>query len=164
VLHDLIESGVVPVVRLTEAFRQAANSRIITNAHRIRQGQTPEMSEADSNSDFHFVEREDSEKIAATLVKLVKERIPQRFALDPIRDVQVLCPMNRGSLGVRELNNALQQVLNPIRTGKPASSGLDGGSRAATKLSRPRTTTTRTCSMATSTDRININGCPVNTA
>jgi exodeoxyribonuclease V alpha subunit len=120
VLHDLIESGVVPVVRLTEVFRQAANSRIITNAHRIRRGQMPDMSAADPGSDFHFVEREDPQKIAATLVKLVRERIPQRFALDPIRDVQVLCPMNRGSLGVRELNTALQQVLNPARPGQAA--------------------------------------------
>jgi exodeoxyribonuclease V alpha subunit len=78
----------------------------------------PDLNAADPNSDFHFVEREDPEKIAATLVKLVQERIPQRFALDPIRDVQVLCPMNRGSLGVRELNTALQQVLNPVRTGQ----------------------------------------------
>jgi exodeoxyribonuclease V alpha subunit len=72
----------------------------------------------DPSSDFHFVERQDPEKIAATLVKLVKERIPERFALDPIRDVQVLCPMNRGSLGVRELNTALQQVLNPANPGQ----------------------------------------------
>ena len=108
VLYDLIESEIVPVVRLTEVFRQAANSRIITNAHRIRRGQMPDMSGADPRSDFHFVEREDPEKIAATLVKLVRERIPERFRLDPIRDVQVLCPMNRGSLGVRELNTALQ--------------------------------------------------------
>ena len=120
VLHDLIESGVVPVVRLTEVFRQAADSQIITNAHRIRRGQMPDMRGADPSSDFHFVERDDPEKIAATLVKLVQERIPERFRLDPIRDVQVLCPMNRGSLGVRELNTALQKVLNPARPGQPA--------------------------------------------
>jgi exodeoxyribonuclease V alpha subunit len=65
-------------------------------------------------------ERDDPEKIAATLVKLVRERIPDRFRLDPIRDVQVLCPMNRGSLGVRELNSALQRVLNPVRPGEPS--------------------------------------------
>src|SRR5450631_2336009 len=82
VLHDLIESGVVPVVRLTEVFRQAANSRIITNAHRIRRGQMPDMSRADPSSDFHFIERDDPEKIVATLVKLVQERIPERFRLD----------------------------------------------------------------------------------
>src|SRR5437773_12262742 len=120
VLQDLIESGAVPVVRLTEVFRQAAGSRIITNAHRIRRGQMPELRDADPSSDFHFVERDDPEKIAATLVKLVKERISERFGLDPIRDVQVLCPMNRGSLGVRELNTALQKVLNLVRPGESA--------------------------------------------
>jgi exodeoxyribonuclease V alpha subunit len=118
VLQDLIESGVVPAVRLTEVFRQAADSRIITNAHRIRRGQMPDVRGADPSSDFHFVERDDPEKIAATLVKLVQERIPERFGLDPIRDVQVLCPMNRGSLGVRELNTALQKALNPSRPGQ----------------------------------------------
>src|ERR1700745_2016023 len=118
VLHDLIASGAVPVVRLTEVFRQAAGSQIITNAHRIRRGQMPNVRGADSSSDFHFVERDDPEKIAAMLVKLVQKRIPERFSLDAIRDVQVLCPMNRGSLGVRELNTALQRVLNPVRTGE----------------------------------------------
>ncbi len=118
-LHDLIESGVVPIMRLTEVFRQAANSQIIINAHRVRRGQIPDVRVAERDSDFHFVERDEPEKIAATLVKLVKERIPQRFGFDPIRDVQVLCPMNRGSLGVRELNTALQQVLNPVQAGEP---------------------------------------------
>src|SRR5947207_873403 len=120
VLGDLIESGVVPVVRLTEVFRQAADSRIITSAHRIRRGQMPDMREADPNSDFHFVERNDPEKIAATLVKLGKERISERFHLDPLRDVQVLCPMNRGSLGVRELNVSLQRALNPHQPSQPS--------------------------------------------
>ena len=83
----------------------------------------PDMRGADPSSDFHFVERDDPEKIVATLVKLVQERIPDRFRLDPIRDVQVLCPMNRGSLGVRELNTALQKVLNPTRPGQPACRG-----------------------------------------
>ncbi len=118
VLRDLIKSGVVPVVRLTEVFRQAADSRIITNAHRIRRGQMPEL-RGDPSSDFHFVERDDPEKIAATLIKLVQARISERFGLDPIRDVQVLCPMNRGSLGVRELNTVLQRALNPTRPDQP---------------------------------------------
>jgi exodeoxyribonuclease V alpha subunit len=118
VLHDLIASGVVPVVRLTEVFRQAAGSQIITNAHRIRQGQMPDIRRADPSSDFHFIERDDPEKIAAMLVKLVQNKITERFGLDAIRDVQVLCPMNRGSLGVRELNAVLQGVLNPVRTGE----------------------------------------------
>jgi exodeoxyribonuclease V alpha subunit len=120
VLQDLIESGVVPVVRLSEVFREAAESRIITNAHRIRRGQMPEMHGAEPSSDFHFVERDEPEQIVATLVNLVQERIPEGFGLDPIRDVQVLCPMNRGSLGVRELNTALQRVLNPPRPGEPS--------------------------------------------
>src|ERR1700745_2788348 len=72
VLHDLIESGVVPVVRLTEVFRQAADSRIITTAHGIRRGQMPDVREADPSKDFHFVERDDAEKIVATLVKIVQ--------------------------------------------------------------------------------------------
>jgi exodeoxyribonuclease V alpha subunit len=118
VLQDLIASTVVPVVRLTEVFRQAAGSQIITNAHRIRRGQMPDLRRADPSSDFHFIERDDPEKIAATLTKLVQKRIPERFGLDAIRDIQVLCPMNRGSLGVRELNTALQAVLNPVRTGE----------------------------------------------
>ncbi|MGB7466164.1 MAG: ATP-dependent RecD-like DNA helicase [Candidatus Acidiferrum sp.] len=118
VLHDLIESRVVPTVRLTEVFRQAANSQIITNAHRIRRGQMPDVRGAGRDSDFHFIQRDEPEKISATLVKLVKERIPQSFGFDPIRDVQVLCPMNRGTLGVRELNSALQEALNPVRAGE----------------------------------------------
>ena len=67
----------------------------------------PDIRGADPNSDFYFVERDEPEEIVAMLIKLVQERIPDRFRLDPIRDVQVLCPMNRGSLGVRELNTAL---------------------------------------------------------
>jgi exodeoxyribonuclease V alpha subunit len=119
VLHDLIESGVVPVVRLTEVFRQVANSRIITSAHRINQGQLPELPAKDADQDFYFVEREEPERIADTLVELVKRRIPAKFKLDPIRDVQVLGPMNRGSLGIRELNARLQAELNPARADEP---------------------------------------------
>src|SRR5437879_7495698 len=120
VLGDLIESGVVPIVRLTEVFRQAAGSQIITNAHRMRRGQMPDVGRTEPSSDFHFVERDEPEKIVATLVKLMQERIPDRFRSAPISDVQVLCPMNRGSLGVRELNTALQSVLNPFRPGEPS--------------------------------------------
>ena len=118
-LRDLIDSGVVPVVRLTEVFRQAATSRIITSAHLIRQGKMPELGTADAISDFHFIERDTPEEIAATLVKLVQDRIPKGHKLDPIRDIQVLCPMNRGSIGVRELNTVLQTALNPVRQSEP---------------------------------------------
>jgi exodeoxyribonuclease V alpha subunit len=120
-LRDLIESGVLPVVRLTEVFRQAASSRIITNAHLIRQGKMPELRPAEPGSDFYFIERDRPEEIAATLVRLVHDRIPKGHRLDPIRDIQALCPMNRGSIGVRELNTVLQGALNPVRPGEPAA-------------------------------------------
>lgn len=119
VLRHLIESKVVPVVRLTEVFRQAAHSRIITNAHRINEGRMPEFANKGAESDFFFVEREELDQIAATLVEIVKTRIPAKFRLDPIRDIQVLCPMNRGSLGIRELNVRLQDELNPVRADEP---------------------------------------------
>ena len=120
VLRHVIESNVVPVVRLTEVFRQAAHSRIIINAHRINEGQMPEFPAKDGESDFFFVERAEPDQIAATLVEMVKTRIPAKFRLDPIRDIQVLCPMNRGSLGIRELNVRLQNELNPARTDEPS--------------------------------------------
>jgi exodeoxyribonuclease V alpha subunit len=119
VLRNIIESGMVPVVRLTEVFRQAAHSRIITNAHRINEGNMPELAAKDSESDFYFVERDESERIADTLLDMVKHRMPRKFQLDPIRDIQVLCPMNRGSLGIRELNVRLQTELNPARPEEP---------------------------------------------
>ena len=118
-LRDLIDSGGVPVVRLTEVFRQAASSKIVTNAHLIRHGKMPDLQSAESGSDFYFIERDTPEEIAATLVRLVQDRIPKGHQLDPIRDIQVLCPMNRGSIGVRELNTALQGTLNPVRPGEP---------------------------------------------
>jgi exodeoxyribonuclease V alpha subunit len=119
VLRHVIESKVVPVVRLTEVFRQAAHSRIITNAHRINEGQMPEIPTKGRESDFFFIDRDEPDQIAATLLEMVKTRIPAKFRLDAIRDVQVLCPMNRGSLGIRELNVRLQNELNPARAGEP---------------------------------------------
>ena len=113
VLADIIASGVVPVVRLTEVFRQAAQSRIITTAHRINQGSIPDLSKPDGDSDFYFVPADDPETAVARIIELVKTRIPQRFGFDPIREVQVLCPMNRGGCGARSLNIELQAVLNP---------------------------------------------------
>jgi exodeoxyribonuclease V alpha subunit len=119
VLRHLIESKVVPVVRLTEVFRQVANSRIISNAHRVNLGRLPEVPAKGGDSDFFFIEREEPDQIAATLVEMIKTRIPSKFRLDSIRDVQVLCPMNRGSLGIRELNVRLQHELNPARADEP---------------------------------------------
>ncbi|HOW67013.1 MAG TPA: ATP-dependent RecD-like DNA helicase [Verrucomicrobiota bacterium] len=113
VLRDLIESRVAPVMRLTEVFRQAAGSRIITTAHAIRNGCLPEQPTGDELSDFYFIEREDPAAIHRSLLELVTTRIPRKFNLDPIRDIQVLSPMNRGALGVVELNRILQEQLNP---------------------------------------------------
>ncbi len=113
VLADIIASGTVPVARLTEVFRQAAESRIITNAHRINRGAMPEMTKPDGESDFYFVPADDPETAVARIIALVTMRIPQRFGLDPVRDIQVLCPMNRGGIGARSLNIELQGALNP---------------------------------------------------
>jgi len=112
VLADIIASGAVSVVRLTEVFRQAAESRIIVNAHRINHGMMPDLATADSG-DFYFVGAPDAEEGVRKLLAIVQERIPKRFGLDPIRDIKVLCPMNRGGLGARSLNIELQNALNP---------------------------------------------------
>ena len=117
--RNLIDSGVVPVVRLTEVFRQVAHSRIITTAHRVNEGRMPEPGAKDG--DFFFMDRAEPEQIAETLVEMVKTRIPGKFRFDPLRDIQVLCPMNRGSLGIRELNVRLQEELNPARAGEPVA-------------------------------------------
>jgi exodeoxyribonuclease V alpha subunit len=112
VLADLIGSGQLPVARLSEIFRQANASRIIVNAHRVNAGAMPEFAAPDGDSDFYFVEAVDAEDAANKIVKVVADRIPARFGLNPIRDVQVLCPMNRGAAGARALNLALQAALN----------------------------------------------------
>ena len=113
VLGDIIASGAIAVARLTEVFRQAAESRIVVNAHRINRGEMPEWPRRGENSDFFFVEATEPEDGAAKVVEIVRDRIPKRFGLDPVRDVQVLCPMQRGALGARALNGDLQKALNP---------------------------------------------------
>ena len=117
VLRDIIDSGAVPVTRLTHIFRQAAQSAIVTNAHRVNEGLMPELpagkSSADDASDFYFVEAQDVEKAARMVVRLVTESIPKRFGFKPREDIQVLTPMQRGELGARNLNVLLQQALNP---------------------------------------------------
>ena len=113
VLRDVIASGVVPVVRLTEVFRQAAGSRIVASAHRINRGQAPEPPPAGSETDFYLVEARDAATCRDRVLQLVAERIPLRFGLDARRDVQVLCPMHKGRLGAQALSLDLQQALNP---------------------------------------------------
>ena len=113
VLADIIGSERIPVARLTEVFRQAAESRIVVNAHRINHGQMPDPPKAGEESDFYFISITEPEQGVGKIIEMVKERMPKRFGLDPLKDIQVLCPMNRGVLGARNLNIELQQVLNP---------------------------------------------------
>jgi exodeoxyribonuclease V alpha subunit len=113
VLADLIESNVVPVVRLTEVFRQASESRIIVAANSINIGRHPDITQTEELTDFYFVELNEPESIVKMIVRLVKDRIPERFDVDAKTDIQVLTPMNRSLLGARSLNQELQQALNP---------------------------------------------------
>lgn len=112
VLADIIESGAVATVRLTEIFRQAAGSRIIVNAHRINRGELPLKDEGKELADFYFIPASTAEDIHGKLLQVITERIPKRFGFDPVRDIQVLTPMNRGGLGTGSLNAELQGVLN----------------------------------------------------
>lgn len=114
VLDDLIESGVVDVVRLTEIFRQSAESAIICNAHQINHGIVPPLEwNTDKSSDFYFVPRDDPEEAAELVVDLIKNRIPRRFGLDPVNDIQLLTPMRKGAVGTERMNAMLQAALNP---------------------------------------------------
>lgn len=115
VLRDLIASGVMPCGKLDVVFRQAEASRIVQAAHEVNAGIVPVSDEAaPGDADFFFIEREDSSAAADTLVELVARRIPKKFGFDPLRDIQVLTPMNRGVLGVRSLNERLQHALNEV--------------------------------------------------
>lgn len=111
VLHDIIESQTIPVTRLTEIFRQKGESLIVENAHGLLQGEVPRTGGEDS--DFYVIESRDSRHTRELVEELVARRIPRRFDLDPVRDVQVLCPMYRGHAGADTLNKDLQQLLNP---------------------------------------------------
>jgi len=114
VLKDIIDSGVVPVVRLSEIFRQARESSIIVNAHRINEGVMPSFDSSSGKlDDFYFISQEDPRKALETIVTLVKERIPKRFGFDPVGDIQVLTPMHKGTVGAGNLNTELQKALNP---------------------------------------------------
>jgi exodeoxyribonuclease V alpha subunit len=116
ILGDIIDSARVPVVRLTEIFRQARRSQIIVNAHRINQGLMPAAEPAGADGpdpDFFFIEQEEPERVLETIVELVRNRIPRRFGLDPLDDIQVLTPMHKGAVGAVHLNRRLQETLNP---------------------------------------------------
>jgi exodeoxyribonuclease V alpha subunit len=114
VLKDVISSGVVDVAELHEVFRQAQESDIITNAHKINAGEVPFLeSSKERLSDFYFIRQDEPERCAAMIVDLVKNHIPRRFRFDPIDQIQVLTPMHKGSAGSGNLNHLLQEALNP---------------------------------------------------
>ena len=116
VLRDLLAAGSLPAVRLTKIFRQAQQSGIVINAHRINAGQQPQLT---GFGDFFWFGCDDTEQTAGLVVDIVARRIPARFGLDPRRDVQVLCPMHRGPAGAGNLNQLLQDALTPSRDGAP---------------------------------------------
>jgi exodeoxyribonuclease V alpha subunit len=113
VLADLIRSQTIPVVRLTEIFRQARESRIVTEAYAINRGRMPDLTRPEELTDFYFIEADEPEAIRDLIVRLVRDRIPQRFGFSSRTDIQVLSPMNRTPLGARNLNQVLQEALNP---------------------------------------------------
>ncbi len=122
VLQDLIEAGSLPVTRLDQIFRQAANSLIITNAHRVNAGVFPDIANK-KDGDFFFIEEEDTEKITEQIADLVIRRLPKAYGFNSFDDIQVLSPMNKGIIGNRNLNTVLQKKLNPsysplIKAGK----------------------------------------------
>ena len=118
VLKDIISSGSVPVVELNEIFRQAKESLIIVNAHKINNGVLPSFRPSrDKLDDFYFIEREDPEEVLKIILELTKERIPTKFGFDPVDDIQVITPMHRGIVGAGNLNMELQKVLNPVEDG-----------------------------------------------
>jgi exodeoxyribonuclease V alpha subunit len=119
VLRDMIDSGLFTVVRLTEIFRQTQESMIVVNAHRVNRGEFPILKNGEKKepTDFYFIQEEDPEKILNRILSLCSERIPERFGFHPIRDIQVLTPMHKGSIGVTNLNIELQKKLNPDQFG-----------------------------------------------
>ena len=116
VLKDIVESEILPVVSLTEIFRQAQESLIVTNAHKIVLGEKPELFSKDR--DFFFLERPSVFAVASTLTELYLERLPKAYGYDPIDDIQILCPSRKGELGTVRLNQNLQKQLNPPAEGK----------------------------------------------
>ncbi len=114
ILGDIISSGVIPVVELREIFRQAKESRIIVNAHRIKNGKMPLLPDPGRGlSDFYFIDRDEPGEVERTIIRLVKERIPARFGFESFEDIQVIAPMRKGPAGAYSLNTALREALNP---------------------------------------------------
>ena len=110
VLKDIINSGQFEVTELNEIFRQAQESKIIVNAHKIIRGEYPEI-ENDKDTDFYFLEEKEEDRVLEKIARIVNERLPKRFGYNPLKDIQVLSPMNRGRVGTTKLNEKLQEVL-----------------------------------------------------
>ena len=150
VLRDLLAAERLPRVRLTRVFRQAQQSGVVTNAHRINAGQHPVTH---GLADFFLFPEEESEQVADLVVEIVANRLPRRFGLDPRHEVQVLCPMHRGPAGAGVLNERLQAALTPAEMGLPSAASAAGSTGSATRSCRSETTTTRAppaCSTARS--------------
>jgi exodeoxyribonuclease V alpha subunit len=111
VLRNIISSGIVPIVELYEIFRQTQDSDIIMNAHRINHGERPVINNK-SSKDFFFEVKDEKEDIVKTIIELCTKRLPKKFNYNPIKDIQVLTPMQRGDIGVQKLNELLQKTLN----------------------------------------------------
>jgi exodeoxyribonuclease V alpha subunit len=130
VLRQVIDSGQVPVARLSEIFRQAQASLIIQNAHRILHGQMPQIPPSgDQQADFYFIEEREPDKAADLVRRLITQRLPERFGFDPVHEVQVLSPMHKGSMGCMHLNNTLRQALNPQAARYSGAGGFSPGDK-----------------------------------
>jgi len=138
VLRELIDSQKIPVIQLTEIFRQAQESMIVTNAHRINKGDFPELT-GGTDRNFFFLEEEDPEAITELICSLIADRLPRHYDYHPVDDIQLLCPMRRGTLGTENLNRRLQEILNPEYTA-PVSHPLEKsrfGVRTYKRMSEP---------------------------
>jgi len=124
VLGDMINSGVIPTTRLTEIFRQALTSKIITNAHRINRGEMPYYTNK-VNDDFFFIELDEPEAIMERMLSIIADKLPALYQVSPLSDIQVLVPMNKGTLGVRNLNLVIQERLNPNKQVSVTSMGVN---------------------------------------
>jgi exodeoxyribonuclease V alpha subunit len=117
VLKDIISSGVVPVVELNEIFRQAKESQIIVNAHKINNGIIPSLDSNQQDTDFYFIQKEDPEDVLRIILELAKDRVPNKFGFDAFDDIQILTPLHKGVVGATNLNVELQKTLNPGEDG-----------------------------------------------
>lgn len=116
VLKDIINSTVFPVIKLEEIFRQSQYSKIVTNAHRIINGESLEIENSSPDSDFYFINESNIDQVMEKIITIVRSRIPKKFGFSPVNDIQILSPMNRGNMGTIVLNRVFQDILNPSGT------------------------------------------------